>query len=644
MSRIVALLNRDGRSAGPEILRLLVAPLRARGSDGPRFWANGNAGMAYQCLQASLVPDDMQPDTLEPGLSICFDGRLDNREDLIRELRADLRADPASLADSHLVMVCYRRFGELFAAHLNGDYALALWDGARQQIALSRDVMGVKPLYYLAFAKTLVAASEIKAILAHPDVDARPDDDVVADLLVGGDPSELRRTLFRDVRRVLPGHTVFVSPTSFREVKHWDFDALRQVRYGSIAEYAEALRGLFAQAVRRRLRSQAPVAVTVSGGLDSSSILCEAEILRRSTEGIPPLLGISRLYPDGSPADERTYLADIEAQYGLRIQRLPPSPIRLVEGGDWLWRTEHPFFQGNDVLDSMKLARELSCATVLEGFYGDQIMWSPAHLFDLMGGLRLIEAHRAFRAYAGSLTDVSPRILRDEIVRAFVRNLVPDWLMTPFRAIRRLSGQHGSPQCYSAALQKTAYRRRQAQRRPARQGTSRHAEYCYRLAHARHISTGMEMSNMIAAHYGLDLAYPFADRDLVAFVMAIPGEIVSCGGIFKGLFREAMRGILPESIRRRSWKADFTLLGSEAAAELSRSGLESNLGADSLAVKYGFIDAAAVPGSICRLKASLSGLDGTPATRVNEILALELWLRAFFANGRTGMLHSGKWE
>ena len=642
MSRIVALLNRDGRPMEPEILRRLVAPLRIRGSDGPRFWMAGSAGLAYQCLQASLAIDDLQPAKLAPALSICFDGRLDNRADLIRELRPDLSAEPAALPDAHLVMACYRQFGDLFAAKLNGDYALALFDMERQQMVLSRDVMGVRPLYYLESRERLVAASEIKAILAHPGIDARPDNDALADLLVGGDPYDLRRTLFRDVRRVLPGHTLFVGSTTFRELKHWDFDPLRQVRCGSVAEYAEALRGLFGQAVRRRLRSQAAVAVTVSGGLDSSAILCEAEMLRRTRAGIPPAHGISRLYPEGSPSDEKGYLVDIEKQYGVHIRRLPPSPIRFVDGNEWPWRIEYPMFEQNDAVDSLNLARELSCSTVLDGYYGDQIMWSPAHLFDLLRGLRWVEASKALRALAGSMTDQSPHALRQELLHAFVRDLVPDWLMRPYRVIRRLAARDRSENCYSAALRDAAFRRRQQQRRPARHVASRHAEYCYRLAHAAHVAREMELSNKVAAHCGLDLAYPFADRDLIAFVMAIPGEIVTCGGIYKGLFREATRGILPESIRRRTWKADFTLLGSDAAAELSRSGLEANLGPGSLAVNGGYVDAAALPVALARLKARLGGENMTPAMQLTQLLAFEFWLRAFFANGHSGILQPGQ--
>ena len=630
MSRIVALLQRDRRTADRETLRKLAAPMRIRGSDEPRFRLSGPAALAFQCLQASAIPDDLQPAELGPALSICFDGRLDNREELIREYRAELTADPAALSDAFFAMACYRRHGESFAAKLNGDFALALFDADEQHMLLARDVMGTRPLYYWMSGDLLVAASEIKAILAHPRIEPRPDEDALADLLLGGNPHELRRTLFRDVRRVLPGCAVVVSPAGHRELRHWDFDPTRQVRCGSLAEYSDALRGHFEQAVRRRLRARGGVAVSVSGGLDSSAILCQAEMLRKSGAAHAPVRGVSRLHPAGSAADERRYLEHIEMQHGIEIVRLPPAPLRYSTDGAWLRSIESPAFLRNSFLECLQHARDLSCSTLLEGVYGDQILWNPAHLFDLVRGFHWLDARKEFHALSDSMHDCDPQILLKELLRPFLRELVPDCAMTLFRFARRLLGRGSGPKCYSARLRELAFRQSQQQRRPKGPFASRNAKYCYNLAHARHILIGLEMTNHAASRSGLEMAYPFADRDLIAFIMAIPGDILAWKGAFKGLFRESMRGILPEAIRLRFSKADFTQLEFEAAAELEAAGLDRNLGPGSIAVTRGYLDAAELPASIARLKAGLSGSSMWPAVHLNELLALELWLQAFF--------------
>lgn len=636
MSRIVALLHRDRRPVEQEILRRLVAPLRVRDSDGPRFRVSDAAGLAYQCLRRSVGPDEMQPAALGAALSICFDGRLDNREELIREFRSELTAEPASLPDAFFALACYRRFGGSFAAKLNGDFALALFDADRQQMVLARDVMGVRPLYYWLSGDTLVAASEIKAILEHPAVDPQPDENALADRLIGGDPNELRLTQFHGVRRVLPGHALIVAPEGMRELQHWDFDPARQVRCGSVAEYAEGLRGLFEQAVRRRLRSPGSVGVTVSGGLDSSAILCQAEILTRAGEAIPAVYGISQLYPAGTPADERDYLGEIESAYGLAIRRLTASPMRYLAGMDWIRTVEWPLLPSSSFLDLLAAARNSSCTTMLSGYFGDQILASDARLYELLRSFRWFSAHKALNALYRSYTDSTPHLLRQDLWRAFIRDLVPDPLMKPFRHVRRLISRDRTPGWYSRSFCDIAYRRSQRQRRPAGPFANKQSELCYVEAHAAHISRLMEFSNKLAASYGLEMAYPFADRDLIAFVMAIPGEIVTWRGVYKGLYREAMRGILPEPIRLRNSKADFTQVECDAAAELSTAGLEEKLGPDAISVRLGWVDRANLRRSLSRARAGLTGQTIWPALQLNELLALELWLQCFFSDSLPG--------
>ncbi|HVZ61907.1 MAG TPA: hypothetical protein VG892_14070, partial [Terriglobales bacterium] len=108
MSRIVALLNRDGSPVDPAVLHKLAAPLRNKSSEGPRFWRNGQAGLAYQRLQNSSGLDDIQPAILPAKIAVCLDGRLDNREELIEKLSASLGAGAEDLPDSSLVLACYR--------------------------------------------------------------------------------------------------------------------------------------------------------------------------------------------------------------------------------------------------------------------------------------------------------------------------------------------------------------------------------------------------------------------------------------------------------------------------------------------------------------------------------------------------------
>ncbi|MGZ4825075.1 MAG: asparagine synthetase B family protein, partial [Terriglobales bacterium] len=546
MSRLVSVFNRDGCPVEVPLLRQMIHPLRHCAVDGPSFWTQGAAGLAYQCLRDSSHHDDLQPVEGAGNVALCFDGRLDNREELSGILAADLSGQLADLSDASLVLACYRRFGESFATHLNGDFSLALFDAAAQRLLLARDPMGIRPLYFWVSPRVFLAASEIKAILAHPGVEVRPDQLTIADVLVGGDPHELRRTFFHHVRRALPGHTVIVTRDRIREFRHWDFDVTRQVRCASLAEYAEALRAVFQQAVRRRLRSAARAAVTVSGGVDSSAIICQAEQLRQSGLPVAAPAAISMVFPDGSAADEKRYLDEIEKHYRIEIRRLHFSAFHYVDDEKWLGQVEYPRVCWNSEFEIYRTARELGCTALLDGYYGDQMMASFANLFALARSFRWRQASREFDTLAQWLTDSPPHLLRRELVHIFLRDLAPDWLMRPFRSLRRLHDSDMYPRWYAKPLRQIAYQRCQQQRRPALPFASKHAEICYRYFLAPHRLDCVEQFNKIAASFGMDKSYPFMDRDLVAFIMSVPADVMNWRGVYKGLFREAMRGTLPE--------------------------------------------------------------------------------------------------
>jgi asparagine synthase (glutamine-hydrolysing) len=154
---------------------------------------------------------------------------------------------------------------------------------------------------------------------------------------------------------------------------------------------------------------------------------------------------------------------------------------------------------------------------------------------------------------------------------------------------------------------------------------------------APNIPVRLEILNKIATYYGLERAHPFADRDLIAFVMAIPGEIVLWKGVYKGLFREAMRGILPEVIRSRSWKADFTQLECDAAAALTSTSPDEYLGPHALAVSRGYIDSDSVSPALAPSLTMSNGPSFLQHKQLNELVSLEIWLQAFFAGGFPGV-------
>ncbi|HYM23839.1 MAG TPA: asparagine synthase-related protein, partial [Vicinamibacterales bacterium] len=380
MSGILGIWHPDGRPADRAELARLAATIRHRGGDAEGLRIDGAAGLAVHIRR--VTPEsarETQPVVDDQGAMLAFDGRLDDRDDLIAALDGDGGVSRES-PDSSLVLAAYRRLGEACLARLNGDFALAVHDPRRRRLLLARDAIGVRPLYYHATPQLVIFASEIKAIVAHPDVPARPDDETLADFLftrfTGAPPTP--RTFFEHVSSVLPGYAVIVDAGGVRMAPYWDFDAARAVRFARYGDYVDAFREHFDRAVRRRLRCVRPTAVSVSGGLDSSAIFCAAHRIVRCDGRVTPPIGVAQTFPDGSPSDEKVFLADLERSSGSPILRLHDPPVGMTDScRDAIWHSEMPFLDGqwNATHALLSAARQCGAPVLLTGHWGDQFLF-----------------------------------------------------------------------------------------------------------------------------------------------------------------------------------------------------------------------------------------------------------------------------
>lgn len=555
------------------------------------------------------------------GRSLWFDGRLDDRSEL---------TSPTCRSDADVVMSLYEQRGDGFVSALNGDFALALLDKPRRQLILSRDVMASRPLYYCPVAGAVLFASEIKCLLAHQSVVAAPDEDALAELVLDFWCDE-HRTCFKGIYSVSPGQSVIVRPDRIDRRTDWTFDPSAQIRYRSFADYREHFRALFEQSVRRRLRSADGVAVSVSGGLDSSSILCQAAAVRRR-ETLPVRLhGISMTFAAGTPADEQHFLSDIEQMYDLRITRVPVRHYSYIDRADAAVRNlDTPAAVEDTQMRIRRIARASGCGVLLSGFFGDQMLSDRAYFVDLACRGRWFKLRHDLREFAAWNAEVDPRFFRREFWRNLVRALPPRWaFQIAKRALRSSRAKVRYPPWFTPGFRQRAIASASTRFREPRRFATAHTRNYFRHATAGHYLNIVRREQAAAAVHRLEVRYPYRDRDLVAFLMAIPGDIVNWQGVPKGLLRHALSGVLPDSIRDRRWKADFTVLENDAVRHDVPKVLRM-VHRDCLAVRKGFIDA----GALDRLEAACANLTSDeaalPGWRPKDLAGLELWLQQFF--------------
>lgn len=633
MSGIVGIWNLDGRPVVPSLLASLSASLSHRGPDGNDQWIRGSMGLACRLLRVtpeSLV--ETQPAMGPEGTVLVFDGRLDNRVELLASLNGACGVTSES-PDPVLVLAAYDRFGERVAEHLAGDFALGLFDPNRCRLLLARDALGIRPLYFTRTHNTVVFASEIKALLLHPDVRATPNDDMLACFLLSSTPADPSATCFKNIASLLPAHCAVVTHERISTGRYWDFSVSEQ-RFNSFGDYVHAFRHHFTQAVRRRLRSAYPVAVSVSGGLDSSSIMCLAETLRRSGQAsLSQLTGLSYLSPAGSPSDEQTFLADIEQKYEVSIERVPIGKLGLLDGcHDAVWHIEAPFLdhQWNATQTFYRRAQARGARVMLTGHWADQMLFPQAYLVDMFRQLRWFDIRRHLGNFRQWMPDVAPSLFHKRFWLDLVKYHVPEAWIAPLRRLRARQ----PPLWYSDSFRARAMCNLALQPLPKRGLPTIHAASLYQEARSPYHVYCMEWNNKVAAMHGMEMAFPFLDRDLLSFLMSIPGDMQTWSGIPKALLREGMRGILPDAIANRRWKADFTHLVNEGM-EQDYPAMLDRIGLGTVSAKRGYVHSGRMREQLHVLRGTIrEEATGEVAWALTDLLGLELWLQVFFEQRR----------
>ncbi len=261
----------DSAPARASVLRAMLGAIRHRGPDQFGVYVDGRTGLGNARLSIIDLSSGQQPISNEDGtLWIVFNGEIFNHPELREELEARGHRYATS-CDTETVLHAYEEFGPGCLSRFNGQFAIAIWDTVKQTLFLARDRLGVRPLFYAQAGATLVFGSEIKAILAHPEVEAQADPEALDEIFTYWSTLS-PRTFFKGVRELPPGSWMQVRDGRVTLEPWWELDFPEPGPVRSAEDCAAELRELLIDATRLRLRADVPVGAYLSGGLDSSTI------------------------------------------------------------------------------------------------------------------------------------------------------------------------------------------------------------------------------------------------------------------------------------------------------------------------------------------------------------------------------------
>ena len=262
------------RTARQSILKDMISTLEHRGPDEQGFFLDKNIALGHSRLSIIDLAGGQQPLFNEDkSIAVVFNGEIYNYPELTEELKAKGHSFYTH-SDTEVLVHAYEEYGESFLTHLNGQFAIALWDSRRKQLLLARDRVGIRPLFYtLPDNSEIVFASEMKAIFQYPGLNAEIDSaglNQVLTLWVNVPP----RTVFKNINELAPGHYLTISASGIKIKQYWkhQFPGQNEYEEKSLKYYQEKLREILFDAVTIRLRADVPVASYLSGGIDSSII------------------------------------------------------------------------------------------------------------------------------------------------------------------------------------------------------------------------------------------------------------------------------------------------------------------------------------------------------------------------------------
>jgi len=540
-----------------EALRRFTRSMKHRGPDGEGYYvdARGDVGLGHRRLAIlDLTERAGQPmSTSDSRYWITYNGEVYNFLELRRELERKghvFRSD----SDTEVVLAGYAQWGEDVQLRLNGMWAFALWDAESRTLFFSRDRFGIKPLYYAHVPGRLFAFASETAAFRHLEGFQREfDGERLAEAVRS--PFSLEgqgETIFGGIRQVKPGHYLIVRGDCTVHERRWWCTRDHLVEPPRAYEdQVELFRETFESACLLRMRSDVPIVTALSGGLDSSSVygmLRQAEAAH-APERLPEdrRKAVIGCY-EGTSFDERRFAEAVVSKVGGESHLVPLGPqvsaSRLV---DQVLRSDYVYLSPPVAGDIYAAVARLAKVS-LDGHGVDEMAYGYADL--------------VYRAYVVAIRRADWRRSR-ELGRIFVSLCRPEDVPAARRRLRRGRRYNTPPllkrvyRDYVPAVVKRGYRRVRAAKTNAVSTVAEPSaaeEALYEAFHVTILPTLLRNFDRAGMQSGVEIRMPFMDWRLVCLLFSLPEASKLGGGFTKRILRDAMRGVLPEAVRTRTWK------------------------------------------------------------------------------------------
>ena len=557
MCGIAGIISTDLSVIHQARLQKMSDVLAHRGPDDEGHWINSDnsTGFAHRRLAIiDLSPLGAQPMHYLERYTIVYNGEIYNYIELRKELKKG-GYHFNSNSDTEVILAAYDCYKEKCVQYFDGMFAFAIWDEKQRTLFAARDRMGEKPFYYYAEKTLFVFGSEMKALWA-AGVRREVEDKMLLNYITLGyvqNPADKAQTFFRNIYSLAPAHYMTVHQPTMRITieNYWDVDKQAEIRISEEAAI-EKLDRLFSASISRRLRSDVPIGASLSGGLDSSSIVCY--LSRQLRNAATPYKTFSAVFP-GFEQDESKYVDQIANNFHVESYSTVPSAIELIDDFEKLcWHQEEPF-PSSSIYAQYKvfeLAKKHNVKVLLDGQGADEI---------LAGYHKYVHWYlqEMLSRYKFSGTKTEKLLLQKNKVdfRWSMKNVVAAFL--PSHASIALEKKE-----YLRIIQHGEVSKSLLGNLKGREWEGIHKPVVTKLNDILYFSTmqhGLQellrYSDRSSMAHGREVRLPFLNAELVQFVFSLPSAFKIKNGFTKSILRKLMDDKLPQNIVWRTDKIGF---------------------------------------------------------------------------------------
>jgi asparagine synthase (glutamine-hydrolysing) len=556
--------NFEGQPPAPDFIDKVTATLAPYGPDSNDAYSKGGVKILYRAFCTTKESHfETQPHICPSGAVITWDGRLDNRSDLISELRDSLTIASTDVA---IVATAYEKWGTNCLAKLIGDWAVSIWNPRERAVLLAKDSIGTKHLYYSIENDHVTWSTILDPLVLFAERTFEICEEYITGWFAALPAAHL--TPYVGIHAVPPSSSVLLQPGK-HGVKHvvskyWDFDPGKRIRYRSDSEYEEHFRSVFATAVQRRLRSDRPVLAELSGGMDSTSIVCMADtLIARGQAECRRLYTISWFDSSNPNWDDPVYFAKVEEKRGHTGCHIDLAADRQ--------REESEAASGNSFLSEFESHRLVATPVSRRRLFSEFFKQYAAHvksqghrvtlsgiggeqptggctptptpeLQNLLVRARFFKLARQLNAWAAKMR--KPRVpLLWDVLRGFFPLMfqdLPDYV------------KPAAPWFHPSFLRRN--------RAPLCGYLSRKELFGSLPSFQEHLRM-LDCERRVMANVALqpellqERRYPYHDRDLREFAYSIPPEQMVGVGKRRFLMKRALVGIVPDELLNRKPKS-----------------------------------------------------------------------------------------